>query len=226
MGRAERENSYMDAVIFDMDGVLFDTERMCMDAWSQVAKKRGIAGMDDVARSCIGLNANDTRKLVLSHYGEDFAYDDFRNAVSSWMNTRIKIYGLPVKPGVGRLLEYLKHKEIPVGLASSTGYASVLSHLKNAGIVDNFQVIITGDMIEHSKPSPDIYVLACRKLGAVPSRAYAIEDSPNGIRSAYSAGLKPILVPDMIEPDDEIRSKSFRIFDDLIQVMRFFQEIA
>lgn len=216
----------MDAVIFDMDGVLFDTERLYMEGWTQVAKKRGIAGIDEVARGCIGLNANDSRMRVLTHYGQEFDYDDFRAAVSSWVKTRIKIYGLPIKPGVERLLEYLKQRDIPIGLATSTGYSSVIGHLKSAGIVNYFRVIITGDMIEHSKPQPDIYLLACRKLGAEPSKTYAIEDSPNGIRSAYSAGLKPIMVPDLIEPDQEMRSQSYRIFNDLTEVMRFFQEIV
>ena len=216
----------MDAVIFDMDGVLFDTERLYMEGWTQVAKKRGIAGMEEVARGCIGLNRNDSRAHVRAHYGEDFDYDDFRAAVTSWVKTRIKIYGLPVKPGVERLLGYLKQRGIPVGLASSTSYQSVLEHLKSAGIVDYFQVIVTGDMIEHSKPQPDIYLLACRKLGVEPAGTYAIEDSPNGLLSAYRAGLKAILVPDLIEPTPEMRSQSHQIFYDLTEVMRFFQQIV
>ena len=216
----------MDAVIFDMDGVLFDTERLYMEGWTQVAKKRGIAGMEEVARGCIGLNRNDSRAHVRAHYGEDFDYDDFRAAVTSWVKTHIKIYGLPVKPGVERLLGYLKQRGIPVGLASSTSYQSVLEHLKSAGIVDYFQVIVTGDMIEHSKPQPDIYLLACRKLGVEPAGTYAIEDSTNGLLSAYRAGLKAILVPDLIEPTPEMRRQSHQIFYDLTEVMRFFQQIV
>lgn len=213
----------MKAVIFDMDGVLFDTERLYMDGFSQVAKKRGIRGMDEIAMKCIGLNSNDTRQLILSQYGEDFAYEEFKAAVSTWVKTRIKIYGLPVKAGVNRILTYLQQNEIPIGLASSTGYQSVLGHLKSAGIVDYFKVIVTGDMIEHSKPKPDIYLLACRKLGVEPAEAYAIEDSPNGIRSAYSAGVQPIMVPDLVEPDEEMRRLSVRICSDLTEVLQFIQ---
>ena len=216
----------MDAVIFDMDGVLFDTERLYMEGWTQVAKKRGIAGMEEVARGCIGLNRNDSRAHVRAHYGEEFDYDDFREAVTSWVKTRIKIYGLPMKPGVERILGYLKQRGIPVGLATSTSYQIVLEYLKSAGILDYFQVIVTGDMIEHSKPQPDIYLLACRKLGVEPSKTYAIEDSPNGLLAAYRAGLKSILVPDMIEPTQEMGNQSHQIFYDLTEVMRFFQEIV
>lgn len=214
----------MKAVVFDMDGVLFDTERLCMDGWNQVAAKRGIEGMDEVARQCIGLNANDTKSLVLEHYGEDFAYDEFCSQVSKWMWDRIKWNGLPVKTGVNKILAYLKQAGIPMGLASSTRYASVISHLKEAGIVDYFQVIVAGDMIEHSKPQPDIYLLACRKLGVDPEDAYAVEDSPNGIRSAHAAGMKPIMVPDLIVPDDEMKELSFLICRDLLEVMRFFNQ--
>ena len=214
----------MKAVVFDMDGVLFDTERLCMDGWNQVASKRGIEGMAQVAQQCIGLNANDTKSLVLEHYGQDFPYDEFRGQVSKWVWDRIKWNGLPVKLGVNKILAYLRQAGIPIGLASSTRYASVISHLKEAGIVDYFQVIVAGDMIEHSKPQPDIYQLACRKLGVDPADAYAVEDSPNGIRSAHAAGMKPIMVPDLIAPDEEMKELSFLICSDLLEVMRFFNQ--
>lgn len=214
----------MEAVIFDMDGVLFDTERLYMDGWIQVAKKRGIGEMEEVASRCIGLNSNDTRHLMLEYYGRDFAYEEVRTAVSTWVKTRIKIYGLPMKPGVNKILAYLQQNGVPVGLASSTSYQSVLHHLKSAGIIDYFRVIVTGDMIEHSKPQPDIYLLACRKLGVTPQEAFAIEDSPNGIRAAHSAGVRAIMVPDLIEPDEELRRLCFRVFTDLTETMRFLQE--
>ncbi|MBQ8231358.1 MAG: HAD family phosphatase [Lachnospiraceae bacterium] len=214
----------IEAVVFDMDGVLFDTERLYMDGWCQVAKKRGIRGMEEVAVECIGLNSHDTRQLVLERFGQDFAYVEFRNAVSAWLKTRIKIYGLPIKPGVHKILTYLQQKEIPMGLASSTSYHSVLDHLKVAGIVDYFKVIVAGDMIEHAKPQPDIYFLTCRKMGVDPANVIAIEDSPNGIKSAHDAGAKVIMVPDLITPDEELRKMTFGICSDLGDVVRFLEQ--
>lgn len=208
-------------VIFDMDGVLFDTERLCMEGWEQVAAKRGVTEMEIVSRKCIGLNANDTRHLVLKHYGEDFPYEEFKKEVSAWVWDKIKRQGLPVKKGVNKILAFLKQSGALIGLASSSKYNSVVSHLKEADIIDYFQVIVTGDMIEHSKPKPDIYLLACRKLGVDPEEVYAIEDSPNGIRAAAAAGVKPIMVPDMIKPDEEMKKLSFRICEDLPEVVRF-----
>ena len=121
-----------------------------------------------------------------------------------------------------KILPYLQQAGYEIGLASSSKYESVINHLKRAEIIDYFSVIVTGDMIEHSKPKPDIYLLACRKLGVEPGEAYAVEDSPNGIRSAHAAGMKPIMVPDMVQPDAEMERLSFLIFEDLIQVMKYF----
>ena len=127
-----------------------------------------------------------------------------------------------MKPGVRELLDWLKENGWTVGLASSTRRSSVLNHLEQAGIRDYFSTVITGDMVEHSKPQPDIYLMACRELGADPTEAYAIEDSPNGIRSAHAAGMFPLMVPDMIAPDEEMRRLSSCIFKDLFEVLEYF----
>ena len=212
----------MKAVVFDMDGVLFDTERLCMNSWSHVVKKCGMQKIDGVFEQCIGLNDTDTKALVLQQYGEDFPYDDFKKQASEWFWDYIHRKGLPLKTGVKKILPYLQQAGYRIGLASSSKYDSVINHLKRAEIIDYFSVIVTGDMIEHSKPKPDIYLLACRKLGVEPGEAYAIEDSPNGIRSAHAAGMKPIMVPDMVAPDAEMELLSYLICDDLVQVMKYF----
>lgn len=211
----------MKAVVFDMDGVLFDTEYLCMEGWRRVAAKWDMQGIEEVSRRAIGLNATDTEALVLSVYGKDFPYGDFREEISRWYQSCIAKRGLPRKPGVEKLLGYLKRSGYLIGLASSTRYASVVRHLKQAEIIDDFQVLVTGDMIEHSKPLPDIYLLACKKLGVEPGKSYAIEDSPNGIRSAHAAGMKAIMVPDLIEPDQEMRELSHIICKDLLEVLAY-----
>ena len=209
-------------VVFDMDGVLFDTERLCQDSWLAVAEEKGLPGMKEIFPQCIGLNANDSRRIVMNAYGEDFDYEGFRGQASVWFWDYIEKNGLPMKPGVRELLDWLKENGWTVGLASSTRRFSVLNHLEQAGIRDYFSTVITGDMVEHSKPQPDIYLMACRELGADPKEAYAIEDSPNGIRSAHAAGMSPLMVPDMIAPDEEMRRLSSCIFKDLFEVMEYF----
>lgn len=214
----------MRTVIFDMDGVLFDTEKLCQDSWIAVAEERGLPGMEEIFPRCIGLNANDSRQVVLGAYGQDFGYDDFRKRASEWFWEYIENNGLPMKPGVNELLRWLKENGWTVGLASSTRGESVRKCLERAGIRDYFEEVVTGDMVEHSKPLPDIYLLACSRLGAEPAESYAIEDSPNGIRSAHAAGMHPLMVPDMITPDEEMRRLSEKIFDSLGGVLEFFQE--
>lgn len=214
----------MKAIIFDMDGVLFDTEVVCMKAWVAVARERGMAGMEEIFPHCIGLNANDSKRIVLNAYGEDFDYVGFRKRASDWYWEYIKQNGLPVKPGMEEILGWLKTTKYKVGLASSTRRETVTENLERAGIRDNFAIVVTGDMVEHSKPLPDIYLRACSELGVAPGEAYAIEDSPNGVKSAYAAGMKPLIVPDMIAPDEEIRRMGHRIFGDLLEVLAYLKE--
>ena len=215
----------MKTVVFDMDGVLFDSERLCQDSWLAVAKESGLPGMEEIFPRCIGLNANDSRQVVLDAYGQDFDYEGFRQRASVWFWEFIEKNGLPVKTGVRELLNWLRDHKWTVGLASSTRRSSVEKCLESAGITEYFQEIITGDMVEHSKPLPDIYLLACRKLGKKPEESYAIEDSPNGIRSAHAAGMHPLMVPDMIAPDEEMRNLSERVFENLYEIIGYFSGV-
>ncbi|MCQ2538976.1 MAG: HAD family phosphatase [Acetatifactor sp.] len=215
----------MRSVIFDMDGILFDTEKLCMDSWIAVADRHGLPDMEIVFPKCIGTNANDSKEIVLEAYGRDFDYDAFKVEASKWFWDYIDREGLPIKPGVKELLAWMKAENWEIGLASSTKRSSVLNCLEKAEILDYFKVVITGDMVEHSKPLPDIYLIACEKLGVDPRATYAIEDSPNGIRSAHAAGMFPLMVPDLIAPTDEMRELSTGIFKDLYEVQKYLAEV-
>lgn len=212
------------AVIFDMDGVLFDTEKLCMDSWIAVVGEQGIPDMEKFFPSCIGRNLTDTKALFRDFYGDVYDYEKFRKQASVWFHNYIEQKGLPVKKGVRELLDFLQRRGYDIGLASSTSRPSVEEHLERAGIREYFQSLTTGDMVEHSKPCPDIYLMACKSVGVDPARAIAIEDSPNGIRAAYSAGMIPVMVPDLIAPDQEMREKSVLICRDLVEVMRFLDK--
>lgn len=209
------------AVIFDMDGVLFDTEKLCMDSWVAVAGEQGIPDMDSFFPTCIGRNLTDTKALFQEFYGDVYDYEIFRKQASVWFHNYIEQKGLPVKKGVREILDFLRAGGYDIGLASSTSRPSVEGHLERAGIRAYFRSLTTGDMVEHSKPCPDIYLMACESLGVEPAQALAIEDSPNGIRAAHSAGMIPVMVPDLIAPDQEMREKSVLICRDLLEVMRF-----
>lgn len=212
----------MNTVVFDMDGVLFDTEILCLKSWLAIAAEYGISDMEQVFPSCIGRNQNDSKEIVLGHYGSDFPYREFRLAAAEWLHNWIEENGLPLKKGVHELLSYLEANHWKIGLASSSSYASVTDHLKRADILHYFSAIVAGDQILHSKPAPDIYLSACQKLHTPPKSCYAIEDSPNGIRAASRAGMMPIMVPDMIAADREMEKLSLKILPDLLAVKAYF----
>ncbi len=215
----------MKSIIFDMDGVLFDTEKLCFDCWCRVAEEQKISGMEEVFPKCIGRNNTDTRAILFDYYGKEFAYDKFSADASVYFKQYIAENGMPMKPGVRELLAYLKQEGFVIGLASSTRYASVVNHLERAGILEYFSQIVGGDMVEHSKPEPDIYLIACEKLGMNPKETYAVEDSYNGIRAASRAGMKPVMVPDMLAPDEEMKSLSLFICKDLVELKKYFETL-
>lgn len=216
-------NSNM-AVIFDMDGTIFDSERLVLDCWDKIGEKHGITGIREVFTRCIGTNKVRTKEIVYEAYGDSFPYDAFSKECSAVFHEKIDQSGLPVKKGTREILEFLKENRIPMGLASSTRVATVTEELKQAGLYDYFQVVMGGDQLSNSKPAPDIYLVTCAGMGVEPGNAYAVEDSYNGIRSAYAAGMKPIMVPDILPATDEMRGMSVAVFEDLLQVREYFAE--
>ena len=212
-----------DAVIFDMDGVIFDSERATMLCWLELADKYGIKDMEKPYLACTGTNATMTRQIMLDAYGEDFPYDEYDHEASRMYHERYDGGRLPMKSGVVEILEYLKNSGKKIALASSTKKQKVISQLQDAGILNYFDEIVTGDMVEKSKPEPDIFLLACEKIGVSPERAYAIEDSYNGIRSAYRGGLRPIMVPDLLPADQEMNELAEAIIDNLENVVLYLK---
>lgn len=214
------------AVVFDMDGVIFDTERLVIEFWKEVAKKHNIPNVEHTCIQCLGTNRVRTREIFLENYGADFPFDPYRAEVTELFNTHYKGVPLPTKPGVRELLSYLQEQDIKVGLASSTAQHLVRDEIGTAGLLPYFQKLVCGDMVEHSKPAPDIFLKACEILNADPTKSIAIEDSFNGIRSAHCAGMTPIMVPDQVQPTDEIRALAFHVMPSLLDVLNWLKTLA
>ena len=214
------------AVVFDMDGVIFDTERLVIEFWKEVAKKHNIPNIEHTCIQCLGTNRVRTREIFLENYGADFPFDPYRAEVTELFNTHYKGVPLPTKPGVRELLSYLQEQDIKVGLASSTAQHLVRDEICTAGLLPYFQTLVCGDMVEHSKPAPDIFLKACEILNADPTKSIAIEDSFNGIRSAHCAGMTPIMVPDQVQPTDEIRALAFHVMPSLLDVLNWLKTLA
>ena len=202
----EKKTGY-DAVVFDMDGVIFDSERAVMQCWKELADKYQIPDIEKAVLSCTGTTMKRTREIMLEIYGEDFPYDIYAKESSAIYHSRYDGGRLPMKPGVVELLTFLKEDGKKIALASSTRRQTVTNQLKDAGILNFFDNVICGDMVEHSKPAPDIFLKACAELGVAPERAYAIEDSYNGIRAAHAGHLLPIMVPDLLPANEEMQEK-------------------
>lgn len=208
-----------DAVVFDMDGVIFDSERATMQCWLSLADKYGIKNIEKPYLACTGTTIAKTKQIMLEAYGEDFPYDEYAKEASRMYHEKYDGGRLPMKSGVVEILDFLKSNGKKIALASSTRKQTVINQLRDAKILDYFDEVITGDMVTRSKPEPDIFLLACEKIGVEPNRAYAIEDSYNGIRAAYRGGLKPIMVPDLLPADQEMREKAEAVIDSLDDVV-------
>lgn len=210
-----------DAVIFDMDGVIFDSERLVVECWEETAAKYNIPNIAEACAECVGINATATREKMKLRYGQDFPYDEYKAEMSALFHTRYGEGRLPMKKGIRELLEFLKEKDIRIALASSTREAVVKQELKDAGLLDYFDAVICGDMVKRSKPAPDIFLKAAESLQIAPERCYVIEDSYNGIKAAYSANMRSLMVPDMLPPNKEMEELSEYILPSLIEVKEY-----
>ena len=212
-------------VIFDMDGVLFDSERLIQRCWRQVGEQQGLADIGETFLQCVGTTRRHTRGVFQARYPE-CSYDRFQEACRSLFFGAIEKTGMPLKPGAAEILARLRAQDAAIGLASSTRRELVECELKSVDLLRYFDQVVTGDQLERSKPAPDIYLLACRALDVAPGEAWAIEDSYNGIRAAAAAGMRAIMVPDVLPPTREMEGLTAAILPDLDAVARYLEEHA
>lgn len=196
----------LQGVVFDVDGVLFDTERLTRENWVEVGREMGWPQVGERYLEFVGQNRTDIRAKMRRFWGPDFPTEDFLVACSQRSQDRIEREGVPLKPGVREILDFLSQAGIPIALATSTSRERTLRRMELTGLGPYFQAIVTGDMIEHSKPDPEIYQLACQRLGTDPKYTLAVEDSRNGILSAHAAGMPVVMVPDLIPPTPELEA--------------------
>lgn len=205
-------------VVFDMDGVVIDTEAMVLDCWDKAARHFGIEDMRPVAKSCIGINSKDTKKKICDHYGDAIDYDEVNSYKRVLIKERIDKGLLDPKPGIREFLSFLKDNGFKTALATSSSGRSAVYELDKLDLTKFFDVMITGEMIPCGKPAPDIFLAACKALGESPEDLIGVEDSHNGIRSCHAAGLFTVMVPDLLPPTEEIRELADAVFDNVLEV--------
>lgn len=213
------------AVVFDMDGLMFDTERLTIKAWDYAGEKLGVGKMGYMVFKTLGMTIESSRKVFKQHFGDSFSEENLLKYTGQFFSDYYEQYGTPTKEGLYELLNYLKEKNYKIGVATSTRKPSALKHFERTNITSYFDAIVCGDMIEHGKPAPDIYLMASSFLNIEPSECIALEDSPNGITSAFRAGLNPIMIPDLIQPDDNINKMLFRKFTSLLEVIELLDNM-
>lgn len=221
-GKAERMT---EAVIFDMDGLMFDTENLTHTLWNEIGAEIGFPDLASLMPETMGVRFADSGPIFRRRYGPGFPHEAFVAEYRRRFAEIIEAKGVPVKEGLYDLLEYLKREKIPCAVASSTRRENVLKYCGKTGVTGYFEKIICGDMVEKSKPDPQIYLTAARELGTAPERCMALEDSPNGCLSAFRAGMKTVMVPDLVQPDEAARARLFACVPTLRDVIPLLEKL-
>lgn len=206
-------------IVFDMDGLMFDTERLAVEAWAFAGKQMGQSITEDIVIKTLGLNTENTQRVFNYYLGEDFDFSAARRIRIDYVTSYIENYGIPIKPGLIELLYYLKSNYYKITVATSSERERARYYFKKADISEYFDQIVCGDMIERGKPEPDIYLRASEIIGIAPDECFALEDSPLGILSAYRAGMKPIMIPDLLQPNEETSSLLYARLSTLLDVI-------
>ena len=213
-------------VIFDMDGVLVDTERISFKFWIKSFEKYGYKYSIDTHLSIIGRNNQSIRKILGETFGPEFPLEDICNYKSESMINYLLEEGTPLKSGVFELLDFLRESNYKIAVATSTHRERAIQRLESVGIKEKFDDMVCGDEIEHSKPNPEIFLKAAKKLGLEPEECIVIEDSPAGVEAGYKGGMKVINVPDMKIPDEEMKKHASLICNNLLEVKEYLETKA
>lgn len=211
------------AVLFDLDGTLTDTEKLYQTAWPNTLEHFGYEMTPEKPLILRSLGRPFAVEQFKEWYGEDFDYWAVRNYRKHMVEEMLAETGIPLKPGAKDILKWLREHNIFIALVTANDKERAERYLKKIGLFEYFNAVVCADMVKVGKPAPDIYAFACESLGIAPKETYAVEDSPNGCMSAYSAGCNVIMIPDLTEPDEELKSKLFARLDCLMDIKNLFE---
>lgn len=213
------------AVIFDMDGLMIDSERVTYEEYKRKLDLLGYHDFtEDLYKQCLGKNKQGICQVFLDHYGNDFPMQEVWDDVHIWIDERLK-QQVPKKKGLDVLLLWLKQHQIKTIVATSSSRQRVDEILKNADILPYIDDSICGDEVTHGKPDPEIFLKACEKAGISIKDAIVLEDSEAGIEAAYRGGLDVICIPDMKYPEHIYQVKTTAIFSSLDDVIDYLKNL-
>lgn len=206
------------ALIFDMDGLLLDTEMHYKRSWTQAAKEFGFDLSDTLYLKLIGITVADAEEVLAQEFGAEFLKDKFHTRAATLYEELHEKEGLPLKPGVKELLIWAKENKIPCAVGTSTVQAEAIKRLQHHEIDQYFVVVIGGDMVERGKPNPDIFLKAQDGLGLSADNCLILEDAHSGLLAAKAGGMRSCLVPDLLPASDHSREIAEGVFDSLHDV--------
>jgi beta-phosphoglucomutase-like phosphatase (HAD superfamily) len=213
----------MKTVIFDMDGLLVDSEVRALRAWREVAERHGFCGIDELFPKMIGMNTYTRGLLFAEVYGKDFPFLEYNEEVRTLAHGYEAETPIPLKKGARELLFYFRENGYRTAIASSGLLATIERRMKYHGIFEYFDVIVSGDMVTKSKPDPEIFLLCAERLGVDPAEITVLEDSENGIKAAHAAGMRPVMVPDLAAPEKDVAALAYSICSSLFEVKEKYE---
>lgn len=225
MGRsAAVGGASIEAIIFDMDGLMFDTERVSLEAWQTAAREQSIELPEDLIIRSVGLDLTRTRELFCEALGYDFDFDRLHRRRVEIAAVILRTRGIPVKPGLSDLLRTISRGPFKTAVATSTRRERAVGLLWESKFISYFDAVVAGDEIRHGKPSPDIFLKAAERLAVAPRRCLVLEDSEAGIQAAARANMHRYMIPDIRPPSETARSLANRIFSDLNEVAALIEK--
>lgn len=212
------------AILSDMDGVMLDSEKLYVRFWCEAARFYGYPMETRHALGIRSLGRPFAVAKLQGWFGADFDYDLVRDKRVELMDAYVAAHGMEAKPGAEQLLQWLKTNGYRTALATATPVERVARYLEQTELLPYFDVICSARQVPHGKPAPDIYLYAAAQLGVPPENCMALEDSPNGVRSAVAAGCQTVLVPDLDNPSADLQGLPFTVADGLKDVIRLLRE--
>jgi len=206
-------------VIFDMDGLLLDTERIYKRAYQRAAQQHGVLLEDEVYDEMIGLRSDASQRVLRERLGPTAPSAAIIEAARHYYYMQIEEEGIPLRPGVNEMFAYVEEQGMPAAVATSTHHELAMIKLRVVGLIERIVGVVSGDQVKRGKPEPDIYLAAAELIGLPPQDCLALEDSPPGVVAARKAECVTIMVPDLQAPNDLTRSMANFIYPSLTAVV-------
>lgn len=214
------------AVILDIDGLMIDSERVSQRSWGEVMRRAGYELTEEVYLQMIGRTEKDVKRILANVYGEAFPFESMYHQREEVFLRSLETEGIPVKPGLFELLDWVESQKLKMAVATSTYCKLAERKLLAAGIRERFPVIVTGDEVACGKPAPDLFLSAAGRIGVEAPACVVLEDSQAGIQAAYVAGMKAILVPDMQPVDEQVAKLAYRVVPSLREAIPVLEELT